>query len=300
MSLEAAIDEFVRTLEGRAASDHTISNYTRDLRRFARFAEARSVPLSKVDHLVIRDFLNSLYLDGLARSSIARILSALRTFFGSMVRSGTVTANPARLVSSPRLPRRLPPNLTETEVQDLLEVPHDPGLRSLRDQAILELLYAGGLRVSELVGLDDGDVDWAERLLRVMGKGRKERIVPFGRFAAEAMEAYRRERNAQRKGTPGPDGRIPLFVNMRGTRLTARSIERLVARYRTHLKTPRPVTPHTLRHSFATHLLENGADLRSIQELLGHASLRTTQKYTHASLEHLRAEYRKAHPKAKG
>jgi integrase/recombinase XerC len=299
MTLDAAIDEFVRILEGRAASHHTISNYTRDLKRFARFAETRSIPLVKVDHLVIRDFLNSLYLDGLARSSIARILSALRTFFGSMVRSGRIAANPARLVSTPRLPRRLPPNLTETEVHDLMEVRQEPGLGTLRNRAILELLYASGLRVSELVGLDDGDVDWTERLLRVMGKGRKERIVPFGRFAAEAMETYRRERDAHRKGSPGPDGRIPLFVNLRGTRLTTRSVERLIAGYRTHLQTGRPMTPHTLRHSFATHLLENGADLRSIQELLGHASLRTTQKYTHASLEHLRAEYRKAHPKAK-
>jgi integrase/recombinase XerC len=299
--IESEVEEFIATLRQRAASRHTISNYRRDLERLSRFMALRKVGLDAVDHLLIRDFLNSLYLDGLGKSSVSRTLSAIRTFFGVMVRTGRVRANPARLVSSPRLPKRLPSNLSELEVQDLIETPGDSSLKSLRDRAILELLYASGLRVSELTGLDEEDVDWNERLVRVLGKGKKERIVPFGRFAADALDAYRHQRGREARPLTRTDdhGRVPLFVNLRGTRLTARSVERLVERYRTLLKTGRPVTPHTLRHSFATHLLENGADLRSIQELLGHASLRTTQKYTHASLEHLRREYRKAHPKAK-
>jgi len=297
--IEAEIQEFVVSLEQRVASGHTISNYRRDLGRLSRFMDTRGVALGSVDHLFIRDFLNSLYLDGLGKSSVSRILSAVRAFFRVMIRRGRVRANPAELVASPRLGQRLPPNLSELEVQELLEAPGKRTPGHLRDRAILELLYASGLRVSELVGLDEDDVDWSQNLVRVLGKGRKERIVPFGRFAAEALEAYRQERRARNKTKPDGTGSVPLFVNLRGTRLTARSVERLLGRCRTVLRTGRPVTPHTLRHSFATHLLENGADLRSIQELLGHASLSTTQKYTHASLEHLRREYRKAHPRAR-
>jgi integrase/recombinase XerC len=170
----------------------------------------------------------------------------------------------------------------------------------LRDRAVLELLYASGLRVSELTGLDEGDVNRDEQLVRVLGKGSKERIVPYGRYAAAALDAYERERDHRGLRKTDAGGYVPLFVNTRGTRLTPRSVERLVAHYRQFIAPGRKVTPHTLRHSFATHLLENGADLRSIQELLGHASLRTTQRYTHASVEHLRNEYRKAHPRAKG
>ena len=177
--------------------------------------------------------------------------------------------------------------------------PTEPTLKNLRDRAILELLYASGLRVSELVGLNEADVDSRERLVRVLGKGKKERIVPFGQYALEALEAYRVERSRHTKTKRDEQGNIPVFINLRGTRLTARSVERLLERYRSYLTPGRQITPHTLRHSFATHLLENGADLRSIQELLGHASLRTTQKYTHVSLEHLREEYRRTHPKAK-
>lgn len=294
------IKRFVDTLERRSLSEHTVTNYRRDLMRLSRFMSSRGVDLERVDHLFIRDFLNSLYIEGLEKSSIARILSALRTFFRVMVRTGRLSSNPAELVSSPRLRSRLPPNLSELQVQELLECSRDQTLKGLRDRAILELLYASGLRVSELVSLDENDVDRSERLVRVMGKGRKERIVPFGSFAAEALEAYCRKRDMLLRITPETDGRLPLFVNLRGRRLTARSVERLVARYRSLLQNAREVTPHTLRHSFATHLLENGADLRSIQELLGHTSLRTTQKYTHASLEHLRQEYRRAHPKARG
>ncbi len=298
--IRGEIDAFLGALARRAASAHTVANYRRDLARFDAFLEMRQVTLAAVDHVVIRDFLNSLYLENLARSSVARILSTLRTFFRFLIRRRTIERNPAELVSTPRLPRKLPVTLQQTEVQDLLEIPGERTFKTLRDRAILELLYASGLRVSELVGLDDTDVEWTDGLVRVLGKGRKERIVPFGQFAREALDAYRAERSRQGLTRPDDTGGLPLFVNVRGGRLTARSIERLVAHYRAHLRPGRRVTPHTLRHSFATHLLENGADLRSIQELLGHANLGTTQKYTHASVEHLRAEYRKAHPRAKG
>jgi integrase/recombinase XerC len=298
--IQTEIEEFVDSLVQRAASKHTISNYRRDLDRFDAFMDSGSVGLLAVDHIFIRDFLNSLYLDNLQKSSVSRILSAIRSFFKFMVRRQKVVTNPAQLVSSPRLPKKLPPKLSESEVQRLLEAPKEKTLKSLRDKAILELLYASGLRVSELVGLNESDVEWSERLVRVLGKGRKERIVPFGQYAAGALEAYRIERSIKGLRARDDDGNLPLFINLRGTRLTSRSIERFLARYRTYLTPGRRVTPHTLRHSFATHLLENGADLRSIQELLGHASLRTTQKYTNTSVEHLRQEYRKAHPRAKG
>ena len=297
--IEREIVEFTESLRQRSASAHTISNYQRDLRRFSNFMESRTTALEAVDHIFIRDFLNSLYLDRLAKSSVSRILSAIRSFFKFLVARQRVSRNPGDLVSSPRLPKLLLSKLSETEVQTLMEVPGERTLKNLRDRAILELLYASGLRVSELVGLNETDIDFGERLVRVLGKGRKERIVPFGQYASEALESYGAERSFQAKTRPDGEGNVPVFINLRGTRLTARSVERLLVSYRHYLTPAHQVTPHTLRHSFATHLLENGADLRSIQELLGHSSLRTTQKYTHVSLEHLREEYRRTHPKAK-
>jgi integrase/recombinase XerC len=172
-------------------------------------------------------------------------------------------------------------------------------LKNLRDRAILELLYASGLRVSELVGLNETDVDSSEHLVRVLGKGQKERVVPFGQFACQALDAYQQERSLRGMTARDTNGNLPVFINMRGTRLSVRSVERLLEAYRRYLPAGRRVTPHTLRHSFATHLLESGADLRSIQELLGHSSLSTTQKYTHLSMQHLRDEYRRTHPRAK-
>ena len=297
--IDCDIEQFLDSLKQRSASPHTISNYRRDLCRFARFIASRKIPLEAVDHIFIRDFLNSLYLDQLAKSSVSRILSSVRSFFKFMVRQGQLSRNPGQLVSSPRVPRKLPSKLSELEVQNLMEGDGDPNLRNLRDRAILELLYASGLRVSELVGLNEGDLDMTECLVRVLGKGRKERIVPFGQFAARALEIYRLERALQGKTRHDDAGTLPVFINLRGSRLTARSVQRLLERYRGHLAPGRQITPHTLRHSFATHLLESGADLRSIQELLGHSSLSTTQKYTNISLEHLRDEYRRTHPRAK-
>ena len=297
--IDCDIEQFLDSLKQRSASPHTISNYRRDLCRFARFIASRKIPLEAVDHIFIRDFLNSLYLDQLAKSSVSRILSSVRSFFKFMVRQGQLSRNPGQLVSSPRVPRKLPSKLSELEVQNLMEGDGDPNLRNLRDCAILELLYASGLRVSELVGLNEGDLDMTECLVRVLGKGRKERIVPFGQFAARALEIYRLERALQGKTRHDDADNLPVFINLRGSRLTARSVQRLLERYRAHLAPGRQITPHTLRHSFATHLLESGADLRSIQELLGHSSLSTTQKYTNISLEHLRDEYRRTHPRAK-
>ena len=298
--IRTEIEEYAEALTRRAASGHTISNYRRDLFRFDSFMDSRNTELEAVDHIFIRDFLNTLYLDNLEKSSISRTLSAIRSFFRFLVRGQKLARNTAELVSSPQLPKKLPARLSETEVQSMLEASANKTLKGLRDRAILELLYASGLRVSELVGLEEADVEWSEGLVRVLGKGRKERIVPFGRYASEALEAYRNERSLKGLVVRDSDNKIPLFINLRGSRLTTRSVERLVECYRAHLAPGRKITPHTLRHSFATHLLENGADLRSIQELLGHANLGTTQKYTHTSVEHLRNEYRKAHPRAKG
>ena len=297
--IDREIEEFLDALKQRAASPHTVSNYQRDLRRFAVFIESRKTQLKAIDHILIRDFLNTLYLDGLAKSSVSRILSSVRSFFKFMVRGGQLPRNPGQLVSSPKIPKKLPSKLSELEAQTLMESSGEPTLRNLRDHAILELLYASGLRVSELVGLNEADIDMSGGVVRVLGKGQKERIVPFGQFAAMALEAYRVERTLKGKTQRDNEGNLPVFINLEGSRLTTRSVERLLERYRGYLSPGRQITPHTLRHSFATHLLENGADLRSIQELLGHSSLSTTQKYTHISLEHLRDEYRKTHPRAK-
>jgi integrase/recombinase XerC len=198
------------------------------------------------------------------------------------------------------LPKKLPSHLPEDEAAAVVEMPQGSSLKDLRDRAVLELLYASGLRVRELAGLNDENLDLSQQLVRVFGKGRKQRIVPFGEFAAKALTAYLTERDRLGLSHPEDDGQTPVFVSIRGRRLNARDVQRLVEKTRLRLPSGRRLTAHTLRHSFATHLLERGADLRAIQELLGHSSLATTQKYTHVSLEHLRAEYDKAHPKAKG
>ena len=215
------------------------------------------------------------------------------------MRDGRLKSNPAELISSPRLPKKLPSYLSEKEAAAVVELPQGTALKDLRDRAILELLYASGLRVRELVGLNDENVDLGQQLVRVFGKGRKQRIVPFGEYAGRALAEYLGERDRLVLASPEASGHTPVFVSLRGRRLNARDVQRLVEKTRLRLPSGRRLTAHTLRHSFATHLLERGADLRAIQELLGHASLATTQKYTHVTLEHLRAEYEKAHPKAK-
>jgi integrase/recombinase XerC len=240
------------------------------------------------DHLLVREFLGALFARGNTNRSVARKLAAVRAFFAFLARERLIESNPARLVATPKLPKTLPTVPTAEQANQLLDATAREG--QARDRAILELLYGCGLRVSELVGLNLEDFDWEQRWIRVRGKGRKERQVPFGAKAAEALEAYLQAR----AGYDSP----ALLLNYRGQRLTTRSVGRLVKRYAVQFTGDPSVHPHTLRHAYATHLLGDGADLRAIQELLGHASLSTTQKYTQVSLQDLIAVYDKAHPKA--
>jgi len=231
---------------------------------------------------------------------VSRKLACLKTFFKYLLREGVLQGNPAELISSPRLPRILPSYLGEEEAAAIVSQPEGDSFAAIRDRAILELLYASGLRVSELTGLNDDQLELDQQTVRVIGKGRKERIVLFGSYAEQRLREYLQARGKLGFQRNDEAGRVPVFVSVRGQRLSSRDIQRLVARLRLGMKTTRRVTPHTLRHSFATHLLERGADLRVIQELLGHESLATTQKYTHVGIQHLKREYDKAHPKAKG
>ena len=297
--MEEHLAAFLEALRNRAVSEHTLSSYESDLRDFEQFLRSRNATIDSIDHVFLRDFLNRLYERKLQKTSVARKLACLRTFFKFLVHDGRLKSNPAELISSPRLPKMLPSYLGEEEAAAVVEMPQGSSLKDLRDRAILELLYASGLRVRELVGLNDENLDMPEHLVRVFGKGKKQRIVPFGEYAARALDTYLSKRDRVGLAQTEDSGHIPVFVSLRGRRLNARDVQRLVETTRTRLPSGRRFTTHTLRHTFATHLLERGADLRAIQELLGHSSLATTQKYTHVSLEHLRAEYDKAHPKAR-
>jgi integrase/recombinase XerC len=293
--LNQAILAFERYLEAeRNASPHTIRAYVEDVRQFDRFMReelGREASPPDADHLLIRAFLARLHQSGIKKISSGRKLAALRTFFRFLCREGILAQNPARALLSPRIERRIPSHLDEGEVDRLLDVPGD-GAAAVRARAFLELLYATGIRCAELVGLDLAEVDLEGRMVRVLGKGRKERIVPFGARAAAAIRAYLPVRATARPTTDA------LFVNARGGRLTDRSIRAILAARVRQVALARRISPHTLRHSFATHLLERGADLRAIQELLGHASLSTTQRYTHVNARHLIEVYKKAHPRA--
>ena len=297
-AMSRAIDAFLEDIERRRGlSLHTVKSYRSDLLQLATFLEdslgLRS--FRQVDVLSLRAFLAELHERGASRASTARKLASVRTFFRYLTREGLVGDNPARLVSTPRLDRKIPPRLEQEEVERLLEAPGDGTPLGRRDRAILELLYATGLRVSELVGLDLETLDLANRLVRVFGKGGKERIVPFGEPAADALGRYLSGRLALVRQGPGTDA---LFLNARGGRLTARSVRRILDRYLRQAALRASLSPHSLRHAFATHLLERGCDLRSIQELLGHQSLATTEKYTNLSTERLLDVYEKTHPKA--
>jgi integrase/recombinase XerC len=252
-----------------------------------------------VDALVVRSYLAQMTREKLEKSSQGRALSAIRSLFRFACREGILAANPAQSVRTPKRPQTLPRHLRPGEIETLLEAPSDAEPLGRRDRAMLELLYATGLRVSELVGLDWGAIDLSGRVLRVMGKGSKERMVPFGRPALAALRAWLEVW----EGVRGPEGdpeTEPVFLNSRGGRLTDRSVRRVLDRYVETAALAAGVHPHTLRHTFATHLLENGADLRAIQELLGHSSISTTQKYTHLEVQHLLDVYRGAHPRARG
>ncbi|HEY6007109.1 MAG TPA: tyrosine recombinase XerC [Geobacteraceae bacterium] len=294
--MKQAIDAFSRYLGSeRNVSPHTLEAYCRDLEQFRRFLvreRGEEAGPAAVTHLLIRRYLAELHRE-YRKSSIGRKLAAIRALYTYLLRTGSVEKNPAELVSTPKREKKLPYHLSIDEVTTLVEAPRGVELLSLRDRAILETLYSCGIRVSELVGLDIGGVDLHERSVRVLGKGGKERLVPLGPAAATAIAAYLAARNQ-------PPVDAPLITNARGGRLTRRSVARVVDRYIIRLATMKKVSPHTLRHTFATHLLEGGADLRAIQELLGHASLSTTQKYTHVSIDRLMEVYDRAHPKARG
>ena len=279
----------------RNASPHTISSYKIDLSQLAAYLEARKLKLPQVDNVVLRGFLVELYQKQLTKTSAARKLAAIRSFFEFCVRRKWVEENPAKVVATPRLDRHVPRFLSEDEMVKLLEVPPSDDALGLRDRAILEFFYATGIRVSELVGADLDDISLDEKMVRVRGKGKKERLVPFGRKAAASLEAYLRVRAS----FPLVLGESAAVLNYQGTRLTSRSVQRLVTKYFKLAALRTKISPHALRHSFATHLLSRGADLRVIQELLGHESLATTQKYTHVDVKHLLDVYRKAHPRAR-
>ncbi len=279
----------------RNASPHTIASYRRDLIQLVAFLDRRKIPLRKIDNVILRTFLASLFERGLKKSTIARKLAAIRSFFQYCLRMKWITDNPAKIVSTPKQDRYLPSFLSEEEVKTFLDLPQSDRPLDLRDRALLEFLYATGLRVSELVGMDVDDINYKERLVRVRGKGKKERIVPFGKAAGESLVDYLRKRILINKGKI--DERA-VFLNYRGERLTSRSVERIVDKHIEISATRRKISPHSLRHSFASHLLSRGADLRAIQEFLGHESLATTQKYTHIDLKQLLEVYRKSHPRS--
>jgi integrase/recombinase XerC len=284
----------------REASPHTVRNYLSDLgqfRDFLRQRHGRPVAPREIDLADVRAFLVERFPIN-RKASLARKLAALRTCFAYAVREGLVESNPADLVATPKAEKRLPEVLSQDEVQALLDAPLEADLMAPRDQAMLELLYATGLRAAELTGLDLKDLDLHGHYVRVVGKGRKERVVPFGARARRALDAYFPLRLTLR-ARAGVSGGEAVFLNHRGGRLTPRSLARALDRRIHSLAILRKVHPHVLRHSFATHLLDRGADLRSIQELLGHASLSTTQRYTHVTTAHLVRVYNQAHPRAR-
>lgn len=305
-AIRKLVEQFCSHLEyERNLSAHTLAGYAGDLEQFVQFLETAShggpLPaMQEIDHLTIREFLANLYARDHKKSTVSRKLAALRSFFSYLKRENIMPGNPAKLVSTPKPEKRLPDFLTVDLAVALVTAPDDTTPAGARDRALLEMLYATGVRVSELVGLNLSDVHFGEMLVRVMGKGSKERVVPFGEKAKEAVEKYLglREQLIPKRRDVDQCAWEALFWNRFGGRLTARSVRRILNRYIKVCAVGRQVHPHMIRHSFATHLLGAGADLRVIQELLGHESLSTTQKYTHVSMEQLMAVYDKAHPKA--
>ena len=320
--MKERLDAFLEHLAlNENASDHTVRAYESDLSQFLAFVALQTgrkradLVAEDFSQSSIRGFLGDRHKRGNARSSAARKLAALRTFARYLRREGILDADPAALVGTPKREQRLPAHLGEKEMTTLLEMPDVTQPLGRRDRAILELFYASGLRLSELVGLDLEDANLSTRIVRVMGKGRKERLVPFNRSTEAAVRAWLKDwehfaggawasglgaGRAARKGTPPSRKKppMPLFLNYQGGRLSTRSVDRLVRKYVAQCSTRFGISPHALRHSFATHLLERGADLRAIQELLGHARLSTTQRYTHVNSTQLLDAYRKSHPKA--
>jgi integrase/recombinase XerC len=302
----------------RNLSAHTVRAYDSDLTQFLTHAAAASgrrvseLSPGQLDRLALRGFLGNLHRQGLSRATAARKLAAARTFLRYLRREALIDDDPGALVATPKRDVRMPAHLSEDEMSALIDAPGSATALDTRDRTILELFYASGLRLSELAGLDVDDVNLGAKMVRVLGKGGKERIVPFNASAAKALREYLKARQAlvngkvarsPEEGGRGPSShsrpRDPLFVNYRGGRLTTRSVDRLVRRYVAASSARMGISPHALRHSFATHLLQRGADLRVIQELLGHARLSTTQRYTHVNAAQLLEVYKKSHPRAK-
>jgi integrase/recombinase XerC len=295
------IERFITWLaDEKGYSPHTIVNYQRDLLEFAADA-GEEIDVRKIDTNIIRNYVYCLNIK-IKSSSVARKLSALRTFFKFLEQESLIELNPMGSIPMPKQEQHLPVFLSVDEVFALLESPGAEETFGCRDRAMLELLYSTGMRVSELVACNMANLDFDTEMVRVRGKGNRERLIPIGGPAIKALSEYFIQRDVQIKNRIQQgkkfDGEA-LFLNSRGSRLTTRSVERLIAAYGQKAGIDKPVTPHVLRHSFATHLIEMGADMRSVQELLGHASLSTTQKYTHLDMAHLMKVYDKAHPKAR-
>ncbi len=320
--MKTAIDKFLGYLRSvRNASGETLRSYQSDLKQFLAYLSPPGVeplPVSRIDHRIIREYLGYLHDLRMQKSSIARKLATLRSFFKFCAREGMIRDNPARLVATPKLPKRLPTVLSAEEMNAFLdqlaslrlppprrgavrrsETARDSSRLLLeRDRAILELLYASGLRASELTGLNLVDIERKEQMLRVVGKGNKERIIPYGSKAEQALQKYWPVRAEQLRKAAGRGDAQVLFLNHGARRMTSRNLARIVKKYVRLVNINWDLHPHSLRHAFATHLLADGADLRAIQELLGHSSLSTTQRYTHASIRDLMEVYDKTHPRA--
>lgn len=290
--MQRYIDKFMNYLRvEKNASGHTITNYTADLGAFAAFLGGKDI--AGVDHLTLRRFLAELRSKNYSKTTIARKLASLRSFFKFLFRESLVKTNPVTAILTPKLDKKLPVFLDEGKAAKLVQCPKDDGEAGLRDRAILETLYSCGIRVSELVGLDIDDVDLISGVLKVLGKGSKERMVPIGEPAIAAIRKY-----LDNRARAGVKDRGAIFLNKSGRRLTDGSVRRLLDKYIKQCSIAEHISPHSLRHSFATHLLDRGADLRSVQELLGHMNLSTTQIYTHVTMERLKNVYDKAHPRA--
>jgi len=283
--------QFLKTEKGY--SEHTLKNYAIDLREFFAFLGTRS--LETVTYLDVRAFLAVLKDKNYSKSSIARKLACIRSCFKYLARENVIQTNPAAGIQTPKRDKRLPDFLNQEEMANLLDAPSKGSWEEKRDKAIMEMLYSSGLRVSELVGLNQADVDLSGGLLRVRGKGKKERIVPVGRVAITAIKNYFEAKSPR---DAGDSLEKPVFKNRLGGRLTDRSIRRMIIKYTRRIALAKDVSPHMLRHSFATHMLDRGADLRSVQELLGHENLSTTQIYTHVTTKRLKEAYAAAHPRA--
>jgi integrase/recombinase XerC len=312
--MKQLLKDFLEYLRlNRNASRHTVTAYGNDLAQFLQFAAAaqgKKVDALKpedVDVTAIRGFLAELHRNRISASSAGRKLSALRTFIKYLRREDLLEGDPGALVAAPKRGETIPAHLTMDEMSRLLEMPDTASPLGRRDRAILELFYASGLRLSELVGLGIEDLNLSSRMVRVLGKGRKERLVPFNTATADALRAWLKDRAAasalpssglRAKSRGQKTASAPLFLNYRGERLSTRSVDRLVRRYVAQCGAKFGISPHALRHSFATHLLSRGADLRAIQELLGHARLSTTQRYTHVNAQQLIDVYKKSHPRA--